>query len=111
MSDTLFPMPSRDPSLDPSMRCHRDDPPTSFEAAERAIKSGTTAEHRALILDVLSRAKVPMTASEIGAVCGLTQVEVNRRMSEIPAAQPCEARICTFRKSRCTTYKMKETTT
>jgi Fic family protein len=57
-------------------------PWTSIEAHEEVERTGTAANHRALILRVLERSPLT-TAPGIGALIGLSQVQVSRRMAEL----------------------------
>ncbi len=62
----------------PPPRARRNDPSTSKAAAGKA-GSGAAA-HRAIILAAL---ELPGNIYEIGARCGLTQVQVARRLPEL----------------------------
>lgn len=106
MNNTLFPT---GPAItgDPSMRCHRSDPPTSREAAERVEATGTAADHRARILAVI-RERPGLTGSEIGQRCGLSQAQVGRRISEIPEIEAGYPRVCAVRGSKCMTWRVRQ---
>jgi hypothetical protein len=61
------------------LKSHRNDPFTSYVAAERAERPASG--HR---LDIyLALCKGPATASEIAERTGLTQIQVARRLSEV----------------------------
>jgi hypothetical protein len=64
-------------------RARRTDPATSHEAA--ALAGGVAADHCQRILDVLSESPVFLGATEIAALCSLTQVQVCRRLPELRA--------------------------
>ena len=77
------------------------------EAGERAVASGMVASHCKRICSVLQSSRVPMTAHEIGAQCGLDNVEVSRRMKAIVAEMPvaeCARRLCSITGRRITAY-------
>ena len=86
------------------------DPLWSFEAAERARKSGLVATHCARILAVLSATGEPMTAHEIGARCGLNNVRVLRRMASIVADEKATednaGRVCRITHRRLKTFQI-----
>ena len=83
------------------------------EAGERAVASGMVASHCKRICSVLQSSSVPMTAHEIGAQCGLDNVEVSRRMAAIvkddpkkgkPPVAECARRRCSITGRRITAY-------
>ena len=84
------------------------DPLWSFEAAERARKSGLVATHCARILAVLRATGEPMTAHEIGARCGLNNVRVLRRMASLVAGKQVvednAGRVCSITHRRLKTF-------
>lgn len=61
------------------------DRPTSIEAAQRMVDSGAARSHLLKILAVLAH-EDGLTATAIGARCGLTNVQVCRRSREIEAS-------------------------
>jgi CRP-like cAMP-binding protein len=71
-------------TFDELRRSRRDDPVTSKDAA-RAARS-LAADHRLAIVAALrarGAGEMPMTPHEIGALCGLTSVQVTRRLKEL----------------------------
>jgi hypothetical protein len=62
----------------PAPRARTGDPSTSHAAAKRA--AGVSVDHRNRIMAVLDR---PQTIYELGARCGLSHVQVARRMPEL----------------------------
>jgi predicted ArsR family transcriptional regulator len=68
-------------------RTRRRDPDTSFDAAQSM--RGPASVHCALILNAL-RTMGPASASQLAARTGLTQVQIARRLPEIPEARPTE---------------------
>ncbi len=63
---------------------HRNDPATSHEAAESAREMA--ARHRAIVLEVVRRAGVPLSAEEISALCELDRLQVMKRVSDLKGA-------------------------
>ncbi len=59
-------------------RSRASDPATSRAAAAQSI--GLAGEHCGLILQALADSAVPLSAHEIAARCGLTPVQVSRRL-------------------------------
>lgn len=59
----------------------RDDPWTSHQAARSAALCAS--EHRQRVLDTVKTADRPLGGTEIAALCGLTQVQVCRRLPEL----------------------------
>ena len=73
------------------------DPRTSHDAAERSERF--TESHKRRILEALQASRKEMTAGEIGAACGLTVVQVDRRMDELKKAGKVETpgtKFCTL---------------
>lgn len=68
-------------TFDEIRRSHRHDPETSRIAA--ASSHGLAAEHRLLILRALRDAGRDLAAFEIAERCGLTSVQVSRRLREL----------------------------
>lgn len=66
-------------TFDEVRRARADDPVTSKVAAREA--RGLASEHRAKILGALADAD--LTAGEIAERCGLTSLQVSRRMAEL----------------------------
>ena len=80
------------------------DPLSSFESAERAREFVATHEQR--ILAVLRASGVPMTAHEIGARCGLNNVQVLRRMGAIAGVTKDErGHVCRVTGRRLETFE------
>jgi hypothetical protein len=73
----LFDWPGRRPA-----RARTSDPAVSHAAADRAERDGTIRGHAARIIRALVEGG-PGTASEVGARCGLTNVQVDRRAKEL----------------------------
>lgn len=71
-------------------RARRDDPATSHEAAKRAHRLAS--DHMRRILAVLRASPEPLDAEHIAEGCGLTPLQVCRRMAELcgPALAACE---------------------
>lgn len=65
----------------PTHLARRDDPWTSYEAARSA--ASLSSEHRARVLETIKLAARPIGATEIAELCGLTQVQVCRRLPEL----------------------------
>lgn len=63
-------------------KTRRADPVTSRDAARNYDKSGQHARHVDLIAGVI-RDHPGLTAAEIGKCCGLSQAQVDRRLSEL----------------------------
>ena len=82
-------MPHPQPTLWSSTNTRREhlarasDPQSSHAAAAKAKASGLVRGHEALILTTLLAADGPMNAHQIGACCGLTNVQVCRRLGEL----------------------------
>lgn len=62
-------------------RARRGDPDTSHAAA--AASHGLAAEHRLLIVQSLRDAGRDLAAHEIAGLCGLSSVQVSRRLREL----------------------------
>lgn len=62
-------------------RVRRDDPSTSFAAAEAAVSLANV--HQGRILGVLAHEAKPVGATRIAELTGLTQVQVCRRLPEL----------------------------
>lgn len=71
-------------------RARRTDPATSKEAARRAHRLAS--DHMRKILDVLRASPEPLDAERIADGCGLSSLQVTRRMSELcgPTIAACE---------------------
>ena len=67
-------------TFDEIRRARREDPDTSKEAARAA--HGLASEHRRQILEALAGG-AELTAGEIAQRCGLTSLQVSRRMAEL----------------------------
>lgn len=63
----------------PAVRAN--DPWTSHAAARAAV--GVATEHRTLVLETIKAADRPLGGTEIAERCGLTQVQVCRRLPEL----------------------------
>lgn len=92
--------------LDEWTRFHarRTDPETSQKAAASVATSKDA--HLALILSTLRRSVAPLTGEEIAKVCGLTMVQVCRRLPDLKKsgqARPTEETrpTSTGRSARC----------
>jgi len=87
------------------------DPLTSIKAAERARLSGLVGTHEQRILAVLRATGQPMTASEIGALCNLSNVQVHRRMGAIMSVDANRiekderGHVCSVTGQRCETFQ------
>lgn len=86
--------------------CHRDDPRTSHDAAERLRQSGRlTGQHRA-VLDAIRQCD-GATHAELGEAMGVRWLAPARRLPELDRAglvHRGEPRTCKVKGSRCTTW-------
>jgi hypothetical protein len=67
----------------PATHTHRRDPRTSFDAAERMVRSGTAQKHAEIITDALTRLGGAGTSRDISNESGLDYMQVVRRMSDL----------------------------
>lgn len=79
------------------------DPVTSHIAGDQAICSGLVETHEKLIYEAVE--KYPgHTAAEIGAACGLTQVQVNQRTAHMKSVIAGSRKECSIQGSYCLTW-------
>lgn len=76
----------RQMTLSEIARSRRTDPITSKDAARRA--HGLASEHCATILRVLRLADAALAPHEIAERCGLTSLQVSRRLHELSSSRP-----------------------
>ena len=84
----------------------RDDPETSIGAIERFHESGKRKTQCDLLLEAIRR-REGMTAAEIGAEVGLTQVQANRRLPDLMndgLVRQGETRPCLIIGNPCVTW-------
>jgi hypothetical protein len=85
---------------------HRSDPQRSREAAEHLKRSGKLAAQQQAVLGALRQCD-EATHAELGAFMGVHWLTPARRLPELVRAglaKKGEARICTVKGSRCTTW-------
>ena len=102
----LFGVPGDAAQGEPKPLSHRGDPRTSREAAEQLRKSGGLHTQRQAVLEALRQCN-GATHAELGAFMGLHWLTPARRLPEFARAglvKKGEARICTVKGSRCTTW-------
>ncbi len=103
----LFDMPAEAKTDDePKPLSHRGDPQTSYEAAEALRRSGRLAAQQQAVLEGLRQCD-GATHGELGAFMGVHWLVPARRLPELERAglvRKGEARICTVKGSRCTTW-------
>ena len=84
------------------------DPHTSHEAAAWFVESGAQARQIDKIMFVISASNEPLTATEIGNRCGLSQWQVCRRSAEMKKqAQIAGTRTCSIIGSKSQTWELR----
>jgi len=79
------------------------DPITSHIAGDEAVKSGMVKSHEKQIYEAVLQ--IPgHTAAEIGLQCGLTQIQVNRRLGHMKSVTAGARRECGVQGSYCLTW-------
>ena len=103
---TLFDLPPDAMQYGAMPLCHRHDPQTSQQAAERLRESGRLGAQQRAVLEALRRCN-GATHAELGAFMGLHWLTPARRLPELERAglvRKGEPRICRVKGSRCTTW-------